>query len=146
MDAPTTAVPALRRCAAPLLSGAALGGAAMAASVAGPTSGGLPTVPCLFHTVTGLWCPLCGLTRGVRHALHGDVVAALSMHPLTPVVMLGAVACWVAWFAGAVGDRPAGGYPVIGWTMRVIRHPATWVLLTVFTVVRNLPGMAALRP
>ncbi len=146
MDAPTTAAPALRRCAIPLLGGAALGTAAVAASVVGPTSAGLPTVPCLFHATTGWWCPLCGLTRGVRQALHGDIVTAVSMHPLTPVVMLGAVVCWLAWFAGSLRDRPAGDYPAVHWTLRVLRHPATWVLLTVFTVARNLPGMAALRP
>lgn len=89
---------------------------------------------------------MCGLTRGVRLALHGDIGAAVAMNPLTPFVVLGAVACLAAWFAGAVNERDPASYLVVGWTLRILRHPATWTVLVAFAVLRNLPGMGALRP
>ena len=50
---------------------------------------------CLFHSLTGLWCPGCGLTRGLYACLHGDYLAAARMNLLLFVVVpvLAACAC-----------------------------------------------------
>ena len=37
---------------------------------------------CLFHTVTGLYCPGCGGTRAVRTLLKGDYRMSVQYHPL----------------------------------------------------------------
>lgn len=42
---------------------------------------------CLFHSLTGLWCPGCGLTRGLYACLHGDYAMAVRMNALMFVVM-----------------------------------------------------------
>jgi len=47
---------------------------------------GLPW-PCPLHTLTGIPCPSCGLTRALRLALHGDLAGATRMHPLWFVVI-----------------------------------------------------------
>lgn len=44
--------------------------------------------PCLFHLLTGLYCPGCGGTRAVRALLHGEILLSLQYHPL---VLYGAV-------------------------------------------------------
>lgn len=47
--------------------------------------GSLPTpfaMPCLFHFLTGLYCPGCGGTRAVRLLLRGDLLGSLYYHPL----------------------------------------------------------------
>ncbi|MBC5788410.1 MULTISPECIES: DUF2752 domain-containing protein [Clostridiaceae] len=33
-------------------------------------------IPCFFHTVTGLFCPGCGITRLILHLSQGDLVGA----------------------------------------------------------------------
>ncbi len=54
------------------------------------TGGGL----CMWKRVTGRPCAGCGLTRGFVQLAHGDVVEAVRLNPLTPVVFL-----WVLWRA-----------------------------------------------
>jgi hypothetical protein len=41
----------------------------------------LPDV-CLFHGLTGLPCPGCGLTRSMAAAVHGNISASFSFHRL----------------------------------------------------------------
>lgn len=37
---------------------------------------------CLFHQLTGLYCPGCGSTRAVHLLLHGEFLASFRMNPL----------------------------------------------------------------
>lgn len=39
---------------------------------------------CMFHRVTGLYCPGCGGTRAVLAFLRGNFVASFCYHPLVP--------------------------------------------------------------
>lgn len=39
-------------------------------------------VPCLFHLITGLYCPGCGGTRAARYLLHGQIMKSFWYHPL----------------------------------------------------------------
>lgn len=51
-------------------------------------------VPCLFHLLTGFYCPGCGGTRAVRLLLMGDVAGSFRYHPFVPymaVVLLAEV-------------------------------------------------------
>lgn len=38
-------------------------------------------MPCLFHLMTGLYCPGCGGTRAVKYLLQGDWKNSLIYHP-----------------------------------------------------------------
>lgn len=38
--------------------------------------------PCMFHSLTGLYCPGCGGTRAVRSLLRGDLRMSFQYHPL----------------------------------------------------------------
>ncbi|HEX6299186.1 MAG TPA: DUF2752 domain-containing protein [Acidimicrobiia bacterium] len=55
-----------------------------------------PTI-CPVALCTGTACPGCGMTRAASRLLRGDVGAALSFHPLIPLIALLAVAGWT-WF------------------------------------------------
>ena len=35
---------------------------------------------CPFRSLTGWWCPGCGLTRATHHLMHGDLLGALRSH------------------------------------------------------------------
>lgn len=50
---------------------------------------GLPTPPCPLHMLTGLPCPTCGMTRGLRCLLHGNLEAALLFNPLLMLILVG---------------------------------------------------------
>jgi len=39
-------------------------------------------IPCLFHLITGFYCPGCGGTRAVRYLLRGQVLKSIQYHPL----------------------------------------------------------------
>ena len=49
--------------------------------------------PCLFHTVTGYYCPGCGGTRAVCALFQGHLLISFLKHPFVPYA---AVLC--AWF------------------------------------------------
>lgn len=39
-------------------------------------------LPCLFHAMTGLYCPGCGGTRAVQYLLQGELLLSFRYHPL----------------------------------------------------------------
>lgn len=50
------------------------------------------TMPCVFYTLLGLYCPGCGGTRAIEALLHGEWLASLWYHPVvlyTAVVYAG---------------------------------------------------------
>jgi hypothetical protein len=94
---------------------------------------------CPLHALTGIWCPFCGGLRAafqlsrlqLRAALHDNVLFVASL----PVLL----ALWIDW---AVRARH-------GQRRRLLPRAAVItivVLALIFTVLRNLPGGAALRP
>ncbi|MFI1951676.1 DUF2752 domain-containing protein [Streptomyces xinghaiensis] len=143
----------MRALAAP--AGALAAGAAAlgwAGAVDPGVPGRYPVCP-LFHT-TGLLCPGCGGLRGAHALARGDVAAAFGANALVVLAVAAAAVVWVLWAVRAVraaarqgcAARPAPA----GRAARFVRsRPAWWaagVLLTAFTVVRNLSFGAGLAP
>ena len=61
-----------------------------------PASTGGPDL-CLFHRVTGVACPACGLTRAAAALARGDLQASLRWHPLLLLLAAEAAFFWLAW-------------------------------------------------
>ena len=94
--------------------------------------------PCLFHALTGAYCPGCGSLRAVHQLLHGRLLAAVDLNPL-------AVAC-----------LPFVGYALVSQGMLALRGrglraigagvaPAYWThlllgMIVAFWVMRNIPA------
>ena len=53
--------------------------------------------PCPLRTLTGIPCPLCGMTRGVTAAVHADLGRAAFLNPGSIVLVVLAVLLLVAW-------------------------------------------------
>lgn len=103
--------------------------------------GRAPLYPvCLFHEVTGLWCPGCGMLRALHQMLHGQFVAAFRFNAL--FVLLLPILLWRG--ARALARSFAGKSE--NWN---IRPACLWLALgalIVFGVLRNLPFASALAP
>jgi hypothetical protein len=61
-----------------------LAGAYVLFAAVGPLAR-LPSL-CLFRRVTGLRCPLCGLTRATHALTRGDVRNAMALYPFAPLL------------------------------------------------------------
>lgn len=61
-----------------------------------PPEGGPRLLVCPFRSLTGLVCPLCGMTRAMASLGHGEWQKALAYHPLSPLAMAGLL-LWFGW-------------------------------------------------
>ena len=62
-------------------------------------------MPCLFHLMTGLYCPGCGGTRAVKYLLQGDWKNSLIYHPF----VLYSVIAAALWAADAIYGKVCSG-------------------------------------
>ena len=53
--------------------------------------------PCPLRTITGVPCPLCGMTRGVTALVHGEVGRAVFLNPGSLLAVAAAVLVLLAW-------------------------------------------------
>jgi hypothetical protein len=53
--------------------------------------------PCPLRILTGIPCPLCGMTRGVTAAVHAEFGRALFLNPASIVAVVAAVLLLIAW-------------------------------------------------
>jgi hypothetical protein len=112
----------------------ALAGAAWLLYRNGPS--GVPWLPdCVFHRLSGLHCPGCGMTRAASAFLHGNPVAAFRFNPvgvvLLPLAMLGLGIEMIGW----IREKP------LAWRLRPGRR-AGWTIvgiLIAFWILRNVP-------
>jgi hypothetical protein len=58
----------------------------------------LPFEVCIFHRLTGLPCPTCGMTRAVCQAVHGHWAESIAWHP-AGLLLLAGLAGWMLWSA-----------------------------------------------
>lgn len=90
-------------------------------------------LPCPFHTLTGLECPGCGVTRMCLALLRLDFAAAWRANPglllLSPLI-LGLVGWQVTNYVRTGSRRPGRGQRILGW--------ALVVLVVGYGVLRNL--------
>jgi hypothetical protein len=102
--------------------------AAIVALFLAPAAEEGPTI-CPIALCTGTACPGCGMTRAASRLLRGDLGAALTFHPLIPLMALLAVAGWT-WFvlvrAGKV-EPPDRGLVNGVLVMTAIALVAVWI-------------------
>ena len=95
---------------------------------------------CLFHAMTGLNCPGCGMTRALSALLHGNFLLALKDNSLFVLTLAGLLIWSVRLALLKMRNRPVtfNVPPKFLWTFLA--------LALVFAVLRNLPGFGWLSP
>ncbi|GAB3350699.1 DUF2752 domain-containing protein [Lysobacter tyrosinilyticus] len=94
---------------------------------------------CVFHDLTGWYCPGCGITRALHALVHFDLKRALAMNAflVTSLPLLALMA------AQGLMQKSLLPRPVA----RVAFDGRWWIgALVVFGVLRNLPGLEWLAP
>jgi hypothetical protein len=95
---------------------------------------------CLFHSLTGLNCPGCGMTRALYALLHGDFRLALKDNALFVLTSAALVIGGIRFLWQKTAGRPAA----FNVTAKFL-----WLFLAtafVFAAIRNLPGFDWLSP
>ena len=128
--------------AAPLLGGAALAAAAAYVALNDPAAADSRFPACAFRSLTGRWCPGCGLTRGTHRLLNGDLPAALSYNVFTPLALAAIVVTWVMWTRRSWG-RPTAS---LGEMLPRWWGAALATTLLIYGVARNVPALHSLAP
>ncbi|KQY50576.1 hypothetical protein ASD14_11705 [Lysobacter sp. Root494] len=94
---------------------------------------------CLFHDLTGWYCPGCGITRALHALVHFDLVRAFAMNALL-VASLPLLAAMALQGFTHRALLPAS-------VSRVAFNGKVWIgALVVFGIARNLPGLELLAP
>ncbi len=90
-------------------------------------------IPCMFHAITGLQCPGCGITTAILSLLGGDlqgaVYANFGLTLLLPILIPLLVSIWARW---------ALGKPYYGKITQVLSWACVGVLL-LWGIYRNIP-------
>jgi hypothetical protein len=90
---------------------------------------------CLFHELTHLHCPGCGMTRALHQLMHGQILQALRCNALF-TLFVPVVAVILLWRGQAKKKNPSVS-PLVWkpvWTMLLLGT------VLVFGVVRNIPS------
>ena len=93
------------------------------------------SMPCLFHTLTALKCPGCGVTRMCMALLRGDLAAAFRCNRAVLILTPVGVYVAAAWGIGYIrsGVRVLRGAPkAAAWTIVAV--------LVAFGIARNFLG------
>jgi hypothetical protein len=80
--------------------------------------------PCPLRTLTGVPCPLCGMTRGVTAAVHGNIGHALFLNPGSIAAVILAVVLLFAWRTKRVTVRVWMIVAVLGllWSWQLFKY------------------------
>jgi hypothetical protein len=89
---------------------------------------------CPFRMLTGFSCPGCGMTRGLHHLLHGDLLGAFQFNPLMMLLLPVFFYALVRYTIAVFRDRPIKSNqldPRFIWMF--------FVVVMSFWIIRNTP-------
>ena len=115
----------------------------LGSAVAGMAGNALLGGPCGLRLATGHFCALCGGTRAFRALVSGDLFEAGRMNAVVTVSLIAAVVALAAAAFGP-GARATVNRALAGTLDLTPRRVI--LVIAIWTVLRNLPGLEMLRP
>lgn len=100
------------------------------------------SIPCLFHKVTNLYCPGCGITRMIFSLLKLELYQAFRYNQLLFISLPFSLVLIGDFFVKCFFDKDNYLYKKINnkiWSFLLI-------IVLVFGILRNIPGFEFLRP
>lgn len=98
-------------------------------------------IPCLFHKITGLYCPGCGITRMIQAIVRLEFVEAFWYNPL--------VFCLIPFIGLYLINLIRSNLnkkKLFGDKTRKVFWNVTLVITIAFWVLRNIPALSFLAP
>lgn len=138
MQVAAAAPTSLWRRVAPVACGCALAATAAVVALNDPAKAGSRFPACQFRSVTGLWCPGCGLTRGFHQLFNGNLLSALQHNLFVPLVLVAVTLSWWSWLRSSWGRSPV---QLPAAMMRWVRPGAAALVVAIvaYGVLRNIP-------
>jgi hypothetical protein len=99
-------------------------------------------IPCPIYTITGKFCPGCGITRMFVSLFSGDILSAVSYNALVMLLLPLGVFFTVRWSAEYVKHGKLGKLKLAEKIIII----AVIALIIVFAVLRNTEAFAYLAP
>lgn len=97
------------------------------------------SIPCLFHELTGLYCPGCGITRLFFSLLKFDFYQAFRYNPLIFILI---ILCLIYWIIKILLKKLKG----IDITTPNYIYYCLLVVVILFGILRNIPMFDYLAP
>jgi hypothetical protein len=91
---------------------------------------------CIFHNLTGLYCPLCGTQRAVSSLLHGNILLALKDNLLVIAAVFFGIFLFATFFFKPL-NRKNIYYRII---YSALFLKAVLYIFVAFTILRNIPA------
>ncbi|MEG1458231.1 MAG: DUF2752 domain-containing protein [Acetivibrio sp.] len=98
-------------------------------------------MPCMFHEITGFYCPGCGVSRMCLFLLQGDLYTAFRYNPLVFCLLPFLGMYIVGQIKNYILGRPSR---IRQWELVLWKVLA--VTLILYGILRNLPGFSFLAP
>ena len=98
-------------------------------------------IPCLFHKITGFYCPGCGITRMLYAIITGDLYQAFRYNPLLFITLPAILFLWIDYLCSL-------------WKNKITLYQkipnSIWIgiliIFIVYGIMRNLPAFEFLQP
>ncbi|WP_176762411.1 DUF2752 domain-containing protein [Eubacterium oxidoreducens] len=96
--------------------------------------------PCLFHTLTGYYCPGCGGTRAVIAFFHGRFIQSFFYHPVVPLFFIGYL---IYMITNSIHLISKGHTPLLHaharylWILLIVTI-ANWIIKNLFLLVGHI--------
>ena len=99
-------------------------------------------IPCIFHKITGFYCPGCGATRCILSLIKGNIKAAFFYNPLffimIPFFIFGIIyKCYI--YIADKEEKIISNIPNYIWVVVLI-------IVIIFGILRNIETFEYLRP
>lgn len=89
--------------------------------------------PCIFHKLTGLYCPGCGGTRATLSLLQGHALISFLYHPI--VIYL--AVCYLAFMVSQTIARLTKGKGILGFCKNGLRYHDAYVYAGAAVLIGN---------